>query len=1032
MSREFFENFKNPEAMLRGAPFWAWNGKLEENELRRQIRTMKEMGLGGFFMHARIGLNTEYLGEEWFECVKACLDEAEKQGMKAWLYDEDRWPSGAAGGIVTANPEYCQRMLVMEECDSAESFQLPEETVKLFTGIYNNDTCISYKPVEQKPAYLSENEKIIVFYAKTSANDSWYNNRTYLDTLNADAVAEFIRVTHEKYKEVCGDNFGDLIPGIFTDEPLYSRVHTPLPEGAIHTHWTDKLPEIFEERHGYNLLDRLPEIFYDCADSAAKTRHNYFDTVAHMFATAFTKQIGDWCGENNLMLTGHLMLEDSLSGQTAHSGSCMRSYEFMQAPGIDLLTEHRRCWDTAKQVSSVAHQFGQKWRLSETYGCTGWDFNFAGQKAVGDWQAALGINIRCQHLAWYTMQGEAKRDYPASISYQSPWWQQYSKVEDYFGRINSVIAEGTEVRDLLVIQPLESLWLLLKKGWAESAEVKQYDSDIMQFRDWLLKANLDFDYGDEDIISRHAKVAMTNGKPSFVIGQAAYQTVMLPNMLTIRSSTLKLLDDFANKGGKVIFAGSAPAMVDAIPAESAEELSVQCVNVPFEEQQVVSSAEENRVISITDSNGDEIPSTLYLLNENDDFYCLFVCNTGFEPEDFNGEIYEKAVKNRTAEWTEVNIRIFRDFTGSPLELDAENGSIYTAEISGKTIKTSLDKIASRIFLFPKKEIKKTYPKRQINNMTEEVSIAPEKWDVSLTEDNVAVFDMPEFSLDGREWHAADDVMYVDNQVRDLMGLERRGGRATQPWAVKDKPEIEQKVWLRYSFKADKIPSGALFLGAEALENLTIFVNDHQLSNESNSGWWCDRSLRKVPVNPALLNIGGNELMIEVNYTPEYSGLEIVYLLGSFGVELNGREITLTSPVTSLKTGSWVNQGLPFYSGSVIYQTEIPIVHSSEKCLMQISGFEGTAVQAKINNEFCGITAWPPYELDISGKLTAGRNRIAIEVTGSRRNSHGPFHFNQEMISVGPNTYKPAREIWTGDYKLKDVGFTKNPVIKLLK
>lgn len=106
MLNEQMKQFKSPGPDFRGAPFWAWNAKLEPEELIRQIRLMKEMGLGGFFMHARVGLNTEYLGKEWFECVKACIAEAEKLGMNAWLYDEDRWPSGAAGSFVTREDRF--------------------------------------------------------------------------------------------------------------------------------------------------------------------------------------------------------------------------------------------------------------------------------------------------------------------------------------------------------------------------------------------------------------------------------------------------------------------------------------------------------------------------------------------------------------------------------------------------------------------------------------------------------------------------------------------------------------------------------------------------------------------------------------------------------------------------------------------------------------------------------------------------------------------------------------------------------------
>ena len=86
-------------------PFWSWNDRLDENELRRQIRVMKKLGMNGFFMHARCGLETEYLSDEWYSCIRACVDEAKKQGMEAWSYDENGWPSGFAGGILLKNTD---------------------------------------------------------------------------------------------------------------------------------------------------------------------------------------------------------------------------------------------------------------------------------------------------------------------------------------------------------------------------------------------------------------------------------------------------------------------------------------------------------------------------------------------------------------------------------------------------------------------------------------------------------------------------------------------------------------------------------------------------------------------------------------------------------------------------------------------------------------------------------------------------------------------------------------------------------------
>ena len=117
-SEKIYETFINPTAAYRSKPFWSWNGILQEDELVRQIKVMQEMGFGGFFMHSRTGLQTEYMGEAWFKMIDVCCREAKRLGMEAWLYDEDRWPSGTCGGMVTMRPEYRQKFIAMDELDS--------------------------------------------------------------------------------------------------------------------------------------------------------------------------------------------------------------------------------------------------------------------------------------------------------------------------------------------------------------------------------------------------------------------------------------------------------------------------------------------------------------------------------------------------------------------------------------------------------------------------------------------------------------------------------------------------------------------------------------------------------------------------------------------------------------------------------------------------------------------------------------------------------------------------------------------------
>lgn len=70
---------ENPPKKYRPVPFWSWNEKLDKTETARQIDLMDKAGLGGYFMHARGGLLTEYMGDEWFENVEIGVSEAQKR-----------------------------------------------------------------------------------------------------------------------------------------------------------------------------------------------------------------------------------------------------------------------------------------------------------------------------------------------------------------------------------------------------------------------------------------------------------------------------------------------------------------------------------------------------------------------------------------------------------------------------------------------------------------------------------------------------------------------------------------------------------------------------------------------------------------------------------------------------------------------------------------------------------------------------------------------------------------------------------------
>jgi hypothetical protein len=245
------------------------------------------------------------------------------------------------------------------------------------------------------------------FYLESQPPEPWWNYGTYVDTLNPEAVRLFIELTHERYHSRFKDDFGKTIPSIFMDEPQTTRKETREVSSCtkdLFLPWTWALEGSYTKEYGSSLIDSLPELVWDTSTDPNPTRYQYHELLARMFDDAFNKQIFDWCRSANIMLTGHMNGEPTLTTQTQYIGEAMRCYAHMHMPGIDILCDGRE-YNTAKQAVSVARQKGAKAVLSELYGVTNWTFTFCGHKSQGDWQAALGVTNRVHRELHYCTMG---------------------------------------------------------------------------------------------------------------------------------------------------------------------------------------------------------------------------------------------------------------------------------------------------------------------------------------------------------------------------------------------------------------------------------------------------------------------------------------------------------------------------------------------------------------------------------------------------------------------------------------------------
>lgn len=1023
--------FIEPGVRFRGKPFWAWNGRLDGKELERQISIMKEMGFGGFFMHSRTGLVTEYLGEEWFRLINRSAEAGEKLGLEGWLYDEDRWPSGTAGGVVTEKLEYRMKFLRVSIFEpGAPVPEIPHTFGYWHCRLVDHKDIFEVAKLE-KPTSHPRLHAIAIHMVYMSEN-SFYNGTTYLDTMKREATEAYLQSTHEKYKKYSGHLFGKAIKGVFTDEPHRGAFLTGFGSGGrpeenpLNTvPYTDAIFDVFEKHHGYRVENHLPEIFFRLdAKAVSAVKAHYAETLTRLFVDNFNKPSFEWCDKNHLLLTGHVLHEDSLSAQVSTHGSVQRSYPHFHIPGIDILGSANKCYWVAKQVDSAARQFHQQDILSELYGGSGWDLSFEGHRRLGAWQTLFGVTLRCHHLAWYTMAGAAKRDYPASIFHQSAWYPEYKHVETYFARFGYFRSLGKPWCKLLVVNPVESLWGRLYPGAirgmaASDPAIVEMEKNYKQVFHTLAGHHYDFDYGDEAILAENTIIGKDEdtGKPAFVVGSMRYTSVLVAGLDTIRTTTLRLLAKFIEAGGDVVFAGEVPGYVDYQNASEAKTLAARARRCDLSETSLVGALSGRGLsqVSVTDVKtnqtarevfvqhrvGDKGEHYLSLLNVSDEttFYTAIAAefHSGMIIWSWNAETGLKEIQNSPT------------LTLSPgqvalLQFQPATQGVPTPDVKAPTIKgtpTTLNQAA-------------TY---------------------KLAEPNVCVVDTFSWKVNGEAFQSPDEILRIDKMIRERFGLEQRSGTMVQPWFKRMKngvPEKKADITLSFDFslseelanqlnKSEKL----LTLAMEYGPNSVVMVNGQNLILKAESGFWIDVAFARYGIPNTVLKTGKNEVSITFPFT-EDTDLEALYLLGDFSV---GKASHLSHQLgvlpKTLEPKSLVGQGLPYYSGIITLRYALPKDFAGKRLRVFVPGFEAAYVKVKSGgNE--SMIAWQPYEtaIDVGEWLD-------FEFGLTRRNLFGPLHLvENKPAMVGPPSFQSTGEKFSADPILLPTGLTKPAVISL--
>lgn len=973
-----FDEFKNPSNKFRPIPFWSWNDKLEAEELKYQIEQMKNARVGGYFMHARSGLKTPYLSDEWFDCIKTGIEAGKETGLDAWAYDEEGWPSGFAGGIVPEMSEdYHAKFISLEKVTSMA--QVDKEHV-IACYLLQEDT-LDYEVLDMGQDYACGESEVILAIRRNT-------NQFYIDTMNKRAVDAFLQCTHDEYYKRFGDDFGEYMKGFFTDEPRLTC------DNFLDIAWSDDLPGAFLQAYGYDILEKIPALYYETEDYE-KVRFDFWSLVSYLFVHSFMENIYNWCEAHNCKLTGHVMMEESIFSQMTSTAGVMPFYEYEHTPGIDWLRRPIASPVVPKQVGSVACQLGKKQVLTESFALSGWDVSFEELKWIAEWQFVNGVNQICQHLESYTIKGVRKRDYPPSLFTQQTWWEEYGKFNDYLGRLCVVLSEGDQQADVLLLHPIRSGYVLYDGTRTDA--MRELDDKFTEASEMLSGQHISYHFGDETIIKKYGDVK----GDTFIVGQIGYRTVILPQMYAMEGRTVELLTQFVANGGTVISLDRFPTYTNG---DMAALQALESKVIPATKENLREQMAKKDLLALSIAvNGREVESISYQIRHSDKGTIIFMVNHN------QREAYHTQVTALSR-----NSRVRR--------MVAETGEVedvaYVTKDGNTVFELMFEPMQSYIILLEDAAAGDCLELPQADAQVVELS---QGWQIDNMDMNSLTLDMCRYRIDDGEWQGPVAVIKLQNILLDL--------------------QRPCKVQLAFAFEveADLDKNKEFYVVIEDAALYKIQVNGTDIAYH-DIGWWKDKTFKKVDIKSAI-KAGRNEIILDTTFTQPQKvydvlygenvyeteinkitfdmEIENIYLLGDFGVVsktpfvrgarkaliTEGPFVVTDAPKAFTSNGFTMN-GLLFFAGSMEISQQIQVEKEEGKRIMlHMDRQKCPWVKVYINGQFVKDSLWAPYDTDITEFVQEGINTVKLVVYASNRNLFGPHHnCNGECYNVGPESF----------------------------
>ncbi len=982
---EIIGSLENPPRSCTQIPFWFWNGPLEPEQFRHQLREMADKGVYAAMPHPRFGMDRrQYLEEPFWKAMAATIDEAKKLGMRIWLYDEYNWPSGGAAGRVTdGHPEYYPRGLdyhVYEFGDgprqvAVESPKPTEPRLERFEKIIRGfikakgDSVSAYKPwgsVSSDGATISgrapagENE-VLVFFQALGRNPSIFDpgSGSFIDYLSSESTKRFLSLTHEQYFKRYGGDFGDTVPAIFTDE-MSTSAPAPFP-------WTERLVDVCRSRYGVDLLAQLPSLLEPDSVEGAKVRLAYWQTVTDLFAEGSIGTIASWCKAHGLGLTGHIYEENIQS--YAHSAQLMSILRLMDMPGFDALGP--RCRPSGAKAAISVAQLQGKPALCENMGLAGgWNCTLDMLRTGYNVLGSLGTSRFVPHAFFQTVDNP-RVECPPSFFLTNPYWKYYKNIANLSARLSYFNSTGVHVAPCAVYYPVESLWADSVGGKGQNVLPWQHRTEgnadasrtcrvFNELVDRLFENRWDMDIVDDAFIAS-SSVREENEAARLCVGPEQFRVLIVPPVTAIGLESLRAIDRFLQQGGEVVWLERLPRLT--WPAASGEPQEMLRKWFGSSEPQV------GKTVAVGKGR-------LALLGGDSRVICQYLDDQIGPAVPISDGLDSLRVTHRKTEATEMFL-LFNDsdaFIHGWAKLADGDGPILVDMDTGRAYKATTDDSRVEVPLRPRQSVCVVFGETGDNlpvwtcdrPQGRKIDISSE-WTIQLAGDQL------------------DDAWQCElGETKVQLPVFRMKTRApyelVEGWTD---PDFSDRDWkLVHAMRGNALfteDASILFRtvlppGAKAIETPLPVTGEYAVWI---NGQLVEKKLGPPSSQPGRIEVDGlsplrdNILALETYAHSAAAGLE--------------QPLTVVcGPVEIERLSSWTDLGFGYYSGRVLYRKTVQIENTPRKVWLDLGQVQHY-VEVYVNGKLVDTLLWPPYELEITDYVKPGNNELALVVSNSIAN-----------------------------------------------